>query len=152
MIGLILAIFIALTLFKVTAKVGSFVLVVIGLGLIVMTLVDVLKALVPIIVLGLIVYSLYYLIHNKFQWSGRQFAMYLMGFFTLLFPFLKLSQLSIITAGVFYSLFALEYPDYRVFKKISTTTWIIGVWVIAIALFAASFIVLPWLWENVFTS
>lgn len=148
MIGLILAIFITLTLFKVTAKVGSFVLLIMGAALIVMVFVNTLQALVPIIAFGLIVYSIYYLIHEKLKWSGRQFAMYLMGFLTLLFPFIKIGQLSIVTAGIFYSLFALEYPKYRLFKDISARMWIMCVWVIAIVLFALSFIIGPWLAEH----
>ncbi|CAJ1225635.1 hypothetical protein [Lactiplantibacillus xiangfangensis] len=148
MIGLILAIFIALTLFKVTAKVGSFVLLIMGAALIVMAFVNTLQALVPIIAFGLIVYSIYYLIHEKLKWSGRQFTMYLMGFLTLIFPFMKVGQLSIVTAGIFYSLFALEYPKYRLFRSISTTAWIICVWIIAIVLFALSFIIGPWLAEH----
>ena len=148
MIGLILAIFIALTLFKVTAKVGSFVLLIMGAALIVMAFVNTLQALVPIIAFGLIVYSIYYLIHEKLKWSGRQFAMYLMGFLTMLFPFIKIGQLSIVTAGIFYSLFAIEYPRYRFFKNISTRMWIICIWIIAIVLFALSFIIGPWLAEH----
>ncbi|WP_318766611.1 hypothetical protein [Lactiplantibacillus carotarum] len=152
MIGLILAIFIALSLFKITTKVGSFALTIMGTALIIMAFINVLKALVPIIILGLIIYSLYYLIHNKLKWTGRQFLMYAMGFLTLFLVFTKINQLAIITAGIFYSLFALEYPQYRILKRMSTAGWIACVWVVAVILFGSSFIIGPWLIENVFTS
>ena len=152
MIGLILAIFIALTLFKVTAKVGSFVILVIGAALIVMAFISALQALVPIIAFVLMVYSIYYLIHEKLKWTGRKFGMYVMGFLTLLLVFTKINQLAIITAGIFYSLFALEYPKYRLFRNTSTAVWISSVWVVAIILFASSFIIGPWFVQNVFTS
>ncbi|MFO1546591.1 hypothetical protein ABC418_17240 [Lactiplantibacillus plantarum] len=148
MIGLILAIFIALTLFKLTKKVGSFVLLIMGVALIVMALVKTLQILVPIIALGLMVYSIYYFITEKLKWTGRQFGMYAMGFLTLFLVFTKINQLAIITAGIFYSLFALEYPKYRLFKNTSTAVWISAVWVIAIIIFALSFIFGPWLAEH----